>query len=918
MSYPPDPIDYSVELFLNDSWQDVTNDVLNEDGITIKLGRPDQSANPAPGSCGFTLRNDSGDYSPRWPTGQWFGDIGRNTPLRVAVVLAEDTFSRTGVATWGSADSGQAWTSGGSGGVVQASDHNVSGGVGTQSVPVVDAYRYNYLGAVTHRRVDVRADMSLNFTDVTGGDVYPAGVILRGQSTSSYYLVRVGITPAEAVTIGVFLADGTTVSAPVTVSGLTHSAAQTLRVRAQAEGQTVRGKVWAASGDEPYDWHVTAHTETIADAGFVGIRSGVSSANTNALPIVFSIDTVQVKVPLYAGEVFDMPAGWDTSGNFITAGVVSGGPLERLAQGAALQSTIRRGYLRDLDFPPLIYWPCEEGTDTTLPFFTPAIGLEPFRVTSGSPEFGSLTPLDCSEALPGINLSSWSARIPQHTPGRCQVRFLVSIPSAGLGIGLRRLMVIAFAGGSVGNISVFVDQNGNASIIVYDTSLNALYNSGSVAANLNGNPSQVAVEFEQTTATNVNVNLLTLAPDAGAVNQISASGANLPLTQTTGQATALVVNPDVLLPDTVAIGHVSYHTSSQTLLELSDQLNAWKGETAANRIIRLGVEERLPVSYIGDPDSSEAMGPQRPLELLKLIYECSAVDRGELYESCGEVGLTYRTRSSLYNQTASITLDYSLGQVSPPLTAADDNRYLRNDVTVTREGGASARRALETGKLSILPPQSGGSGRYDDSTTVNVRADEQLADIAGWLLHLGTVDEPRYSVVNLDLGNRNLVNAGLQDATMDLDMGDRLVITNPKSGQAVDDISQIITGRELTLKRFIFTIKFNCVPESPYQVGVLDDTDKRLDSDTTTLTSDITSTANSFQVSISSGALWTTDASDSPIKVTIGGERMSIGAVSGTSSPQTFSSVTRSVNGVVKSHSAGDEVHVTHPFVLPL
>jgi len=50
----------------------------------------------------------------------------------------------------------------------------------------------------------------------------------------------------------------------------------------------------------------------------------------------------------------------------------------------------------------------------------------------------------------------------------------------------------------------------------------------------------------------------------------------------------------------------------------------------------------------------------------------------------------------------------------------------------------------------------------------------------------------------------------------------------------------------------------------------------------------------------------------------VGGEEMSVGTITGASSPQTFSNVTRSVNGVVKSHSTGAVVHLKRPGVVAL
>jgi hypothetical protein len=618
---------------------------------------------------------------------------------------------------------------------------------------------------------------------------------------------------------------------------------------------------------------------------------------------------------MFAGEISDMPAGWDVSGNFVTAEVRATGVLARLSKGKALQSAFRRGYLRDLTTAPLIYWPCEEKVSST--YFAPAIGIYPMWITNGAPTLANSTDFECSDALPTLNFSAWWAQIPPYTPGSntCQVRFLVSIPTGGLGLGQRRMCLITFAGGSVGNISCFVDQSGNVAINVYDTNLTAIHIGASVAGNLNGIPHQIAIEFQQNTATLVKINVITLGEGDSAIVELGTT--NVAGSQTLGIATSITVDPDVLMTDSVAMGHYSFHTTNQSILALSSQLNAWRSETAGARLSRLTTEERLPFSYIGTLSDSEPMGPQLVIELQKLMYECQHADMGELFESRGEPGVTYRPRSNLHNQTAAITLDYSLGQINEPFRSTDDDQYLKNDITVTRPNGGNWRATLETGRLSTLPPELGGSGRYDDTRTVNVYDDTQLPDIAGWLLSQGTVAESRYPTIVLDLGNLHLTSAGFQDAVLDLDVGDRIVITNPKSGQQVGSISQLIVGMSVIMNQWQFVVTFNCIPESPFQVGVLSDTDKRLDSDYTTLTSDITSSATSFTVTIATGrALWTTAAGDLPISVTIGGEQMSIGAVSGASSPQTFSSVTRSVNGVVKAQNAGAEVHVTYPFRL--
>ena len=64
--------------------------------------------------------------------------------------------------------------------------------------------------------------------------------------------------------------------------------------------------------------------------------------------------------------------------------------------------------------------------------------------------------------------------------------------------------------------------------------------------------------------------------------------------------------------------------------------------------------------------------------------------------------------------------------------------------------------------------------------------------------------------------------------------------------------------------------------------------------------------------------LWTTDPTQFPMDINIGGERITLSAISGITSPQTFTASARSVNGVVKAHTAGEIVEVWQPATLGL
>lgn len=74
-----------VELFLASVWTDITTYVRIQDRITISRGVQDEQSSPASAQCRMTLNNLDGRFSPRNASGAYFGNIGRNTQIRVSV-----------------------------------------------------------------------------------------------------------------------------------------------------------------------------------------------------------------------------------------------------------------------------------------------------------------------------------------------------------------------------------------------------------------------------------------------------------------------------------------------------------------------------------------------------------------------------------------------------------------------------------------------------------------------------------------------------------------------------------------------------------------------------------------------------------------------------------------------------------------
>jgi len=94
----------------------------------------------------------------------------------------------------------------------------------------------------------------------------------------------------------------------------------------------------------------------------------------------------------------------------------------------------------------------------------------------------------------------------------------------------------------------------------------------------------------------------------------------------------------------------------------------------------------------------------------------------------------------------------------------------------------------------------------------------------------------------------------------------------------------------------------------------------RLASGGSTLHQAYNSSATSLLVDSSATPLWTTSATfpaDFPFDIDVAGERMTVTAITGSSSPQTFT-VTRSVNSVTKSQLSGAVINLWQPGVIGL
>jgi hypothetical protein len=629
-----------------------------------------------------------------------------------------------------------------------------------------------------------------------------------------------------------------------------------------------------------------------------------------ATPLRVSVIRNGVKWVRFTGEISSLPVDGDISGRDIYVQAQAGGILRRMGQGEApLQSAMRRSI--QVAKGLLAYWPMSDGADSAQAA-SAVPGVGPLSATGLS--FAAVSSLPGSEPLPSLGATGQiRGSVPTGSGGQWRVEFVWLMDSAPAG-DVTLLEVTAT--GTYVEWAVIVHAAGTVTLTNAVADGTAQVHTVTPAADqpLFGRWQRTVVEVVDS-GSDVNVLWQTSADieQTGWHSSFTATNAS------SGRVTGVSGTYDANAQG-VALGHIAvYDTYNPAVIAFINTTSGYVGETAGDRAARLCAEEGVQYWRIG-AGSTSAMGPQLVASLGTLLAECAAADMGILYEPRDGYGFTYRDRVSLYGQDPRLALDYAAHQLAGNPKPVDDDRFTRNSLTVGRTNGSSVLAEETTGRLSTARPEDGGVGTYPDSVSLNLAADDLLPNQGGWRLHLGVVDEARYPQVALNLRHSTFTdNPDMMNAVLALEQGDRVTIANPPAEWwAPDVISQLAIGYTETLGALEHDMSINCVPESPYQVGVRDDTIRaRRDSAGSYLAVDVSPVDTVWQVATPDGPLWTTSAADFPQDLMVGGERVTVTGIAGASSPQLFA-VIRSANGVVKAQTAQTEVHVVRPTVRAL
>lgn len=336
------------------------------------------------------------------------------------------------------------------------------------------------------------------------------------------------------------------------------------------------------------------------------------------------------------------------------------------------------------------------------------------------------------------------------------------------------------------------------------------------------------------------------------------------------------------------------------------------GETAAARMVRLCAESGVAFVLTGTASETPAMGPQLSATLIANLLDCAETDQGLLHDFAANGAAGYVTTRALCNQTANIAVVQ--GSIEPDLATVWDNRYATNDVTSTRPSGGSGH-ASDEAHVALT------GARLKADRSPNVLVDAQLDDDAGWAVRVGTAPGARYNSLGINL--RNADGALLADAVAAHQIGDRLTVASTAlpAQHPIGGIDGVTVGWTEVLDEDTWIFRANVQPYQPYEVFILaDQTRGRIDTAGSQLAGGISTTAISMSVTTSSGPLWITTATrpgDFPFDIIVAGERVRVTAVTGASSPQTFT-IVRSVNGVVKAQTTGATVSLWRPTALAL
>lgn len=951
VSLPPK---IKAELYYDGDWNNVTRDVRQTSDVTVTRGYTSESTQSAePSSASVTFDSRDYKYAPRNPESDLFGKIGRNTPMRVGVRAGSpwaEFFSGT---TGGFNDEDAIYTADNATlDVTGDFDLRVELSLEDWAHSQMIAVRYNSTGdnrawaleivsgvptflwspdGTFGSRLDVAATTTL---EAYNGERLALRVTLDVDDGDSGHEVRfyVGRTVDDeewAILGEPISGSGTTSVAAVDTELEFGSGTHFNLLPSGGSLDQMQGKAYALKLLDGIGGS-TAVSMSTSDAG-VGATSFTSGGLTWSLRDNAVLTNYHIRL---SGEVPAWPPTRDLSGADNTVTVAPTDITRRMDAGNKPQDSALLRYINTL--APIDFWPMTDGPGVVLP--ASANGGKDLRYDEGSGSFGEISiPPSYGEGTIGDQVepvvsnkagtfATWNGRLRNEGSVAAYQKFDWFFHVDGVSeSGVITLHIDDRGEGSVSdpvrslNVVCTVYDGGD-NIRIEFTTLDGSTGSYTLLATVNdagiadGQPHYVRVELDPASPNTLwYVYLDGSLIGNGTLNGSVFTPANN-MTANWGAELGGGMDKDV------HFGYFMYWDSDGPTA--AQVYNAWKGypgEEHGTRLERLGSETGYSVSVSAGTTPQTALGSQDRMKLLELLEETSQANLGYLVSRRDALEMTQRSSSTLWNQYPAFTVDFSAGMISSPFAPVDDDALTENDVTVKRKDGSTPTRfELTSGDLSVQDPPN-GVGRYDVEYTYNVYEDIQASDIAFMKLHLGTYNGVRYTRLTLNLANPRVHQ--MIDRILRADVGDKIRLTNLPKDHGPDDVDLLISGYSEVMGATAWNITFNCLPAEPWTAGVANGgAYSRMDTGGCELAEDLTETETSVDVTTTGVARWvdsSTFPDEFPFDIRVAGEVMRVTACSGTTASQTFT-VVRSINGVVKSHTTGDDVRLASPIYVAL
>jgi hypothetical protein len=618
------------------------------------------------------------------------------------------------------------------------------------------------------------------------------------------------------------------------------------------------------------------------------------------LPIeVDMVTTGPTTYKRFSGYIDDLTPAFDETGNYTTMIVTAHGILQPLGQGDAAVASPLTGSL--LTVSDLTGWWALEDAPGSSEADSGLSGGSPMKTFLGTPVFASDNiPAGASGAVSfpaGGSLIGPVLNIGTNSVWRLEW-------SANFGTGASEQSVIQWQ--TFGGVLLWeVDITGGQLVFQYQTLAGGAPSPTLTTATFNdGLWHRIRFDAAQSGGGGGPDINITITVDSVVVLTQTLSSLNL------GNIRRVVLNP-VAAVNPVLFTQVATWAAVTDMIDTFAAAIGYDGEDCITRMTRLCAENTVP--FTADGTSSRLMGAQLPDTLLTNLRDCEAVNGGVLEDGVG-FGLFMHTSETKPNPA--VTVSMTLQQFVPPWNPVENNLLTRNDITVSRPGGGSARFVQPQG----LPYSAGGPGGIrtaPDTPSLNVFDDSTLPNRAAWLVHEGTVDADRYTGLAINLAKQT----GLLTSWLSTPVGGRLQASGNYSTGGVNGMDVLVEGWTETISKTVYSVSpLNVTPADAWRTFTVQNaTLGRIGGFGTTLHTGISNSATSLTVD--SLAPWTTTATfpgDFPFDINLDGERVTVGACTGSGLAYTFSSLTRSVNGVVKAHLALAPIDIWRPATVGL